>query len=303
MSTTFTLSGPGISPEFVRIGQLVTDIMNPLANYHRPLYDGELSQPVKTTRYQSSIQYRVGDERSFLLKLTKFFGIGGDCNSVVSLRIEAGETGELTLPNHSEVFRTLYDETRCENKEELHKARKWIQNRIVEKDDIYMVVGVRTVRDAKVTVEVSSGSGASFNAGIPISEIVTGGVSAVLNATDLMIAAHAAQSRQASEEHTLNGEWVIGVRYCKLKTAKRTKREGQLMPGALKWAYFTGQSIRIAEDRWKDRDRMDDVDLEADVGGEVDPNEFVGGDDEDEEADDEDDVLTTLEVDGVSLLF
>jgi hypothetical protein len=312
-NTAYVLTG--LSVDQVKLGRLVTNVWTPYNGYHDPPGLSLTTDVAKLTQRKSTIYSHNNTQTSLMLRLSKLFGIDHDRRSNAFWKVEAESTTTQTLSNYSEVFETLWKGVAaCERdpekpKSELHKTREWIQNRLEGDEDVYMVVGIKTVTNAKVTVGQSSGTATAVDAGIPVTDMVSHGLSTLVNISplDVMIAIAVGSRGGVGETYEVEGPCVMAVQYCRVKLRRRKVGNGNdeetLAPHKIAWEWFLGGRPRVMTPSTGPKDKFM---VEVSLGGIVDKADIVMDEEEpvstEGETDDEDRIQNVL-VDGVELLF
>ena len=204
----------GLPEAQVKIGRLVTDIWDPFRQIHDPpsflsLLDSHIHITVDENLTSS---HHDSSGSSILVKLSQLLGIGYDNKSSLSATVEAKTATRTAFSNYSDIFYTLFSDPGA------NETRNWIQNRLDEHTDIYMVVGVTAVTDAKVTLASAAYSNPFFKAGIPASKMAA--LPSAWSTLDVTIALGAARGGTGTAVHEIRGTRIVGVQYCQVKLRK-----------------------------------------------------------------------------------
>jgi hypothetical protein len=291
----------GVSTDQLKIGRLVTDIWAPYNRYHDPPSISSSPEIHELNLHKSHLYYRTGTKSTVLVKLSKLFGINHDSQSNVCLDIEAESTSTQTLSNYPEVFKSLWENTT----DETDGTKEWIQHRLLDDEDVYMVVGIRTVTNATVTVSNFSGNATGLNAGIPVSELASHGLYGS-SALDVMIAMSAGQVKGVGETYQIKGACVIAAQYCKVKVGKwwnGDSKEAHLTTRDVAWEWLVGNHSR--QPGHSDGFPQDRPVVTVSLGEPLDAAKFIGVNEEvvSETDDDDDDRIRSFTMHDVELVF
>ena len=227
-------------------------------------------------------------------------GLGHDAMSSLSTTVEAKTATRTIFSNYSDAFYFLFSDPDAD------ETRKWIQNRLDEGTDMYMVVGITTVTDAKVTMASAADSKSFLKANIPVSQMAA--LPIPWSALDVSIALGVARGGAGGAVREIKGTRVVGAQYCRLKARKWWEAKNETKPARL--GTPTWQSYIIP--KRSGAVQVDDSGcfmIEASLGEVVSAAEIQKWQDEnkggDEGPDDEDeeDVVDSIVVDGVELVF
>jgi hypothetical protein len=318
MKPSYVLTG--LSVEQVKLGRLVTrkNIWTPYNAFHDPpslTYSPDVHE---VTCHSSELHYHNSTQSSVPLRLSKLFGVNRTVDTNVFLKIEADSTTMQMLSDYSSIFRSwpsdVADTTGNSERvaDGLDQTREWIQNRLESDEDVFMVVGIKTVTNAKVTIHQSSNNTRSLKAGIPTSELGLHGLSPIpgASALDIMIAMTAGQAGGVSEKYEMKGTRVMAVQYCRVKVSKWPKSkigEAKLDMGGIVWKWFVGNGSVLM--KASTSDSRDSFMVSISTGEIADAAEIVGSDEEeqdeheDDDLDEDEDHIDRVLINGVELMF
>lgn len=285
---------PGISTNQVKLGRLVTNVWTPHNSFHDPptISDTDISSQLeihKVIRHSSEFYNHTHNKCATFLKLSKFFGINLDSSSNVIFKVKARSTTTEALSNYSDLFRSIWRgggvSTTSNPGAHMDATREWVQNRIEDGEDVYMVVGITTATDATVVVDVRSATITGPQVGVPTSDMALPGISSLANASalDVILAMAVGQCGTGIETHEMNGTHVIAVQYCKVKVGKWWKKkseEPRLASGHVVWKWFVGPNRSMNPPPVTDEEMMMDASL-----GEPVTMDVLGPNEEDAEED------------------
>ena len=292
----------GLPEAEVKVGRLVTSIWDPFQQIHDPpsfsrLLDSQthviVDENITSSHFDSS-------STSILLKLSQLIGIGHDVTASLSTIVEAKIARRTIFSNYQDAFYSLFSDPNTE------ATKRWIQNRLDEGTDVYMVVGITTVTDAKVTMVSAASSKPFLKANIPVSHMAA--LPIPWSALDISIALGVARNGSGGAVREMKGTRVVGAQYCRLKLRKwwQAKKDAKTTRlGTPAWQSYIipkrsgavpvddsgcfmieaslGEVVSAADiQKWEDEDKVDDE----------------GCDDENEE-----DKVDSIVVDGVELVF
>jgi hypothetical protein len=220
-SAHILIQSNGLSDKQVKLGRLVTNIWTPFDSFHdSPSLVEPKAEATQIDDHNSTFCFNRNCDESIWLKLSKLFGIDLNRKSTTALVIKAKSVSTRTLSDYTSAFNSIFDSAAESETDTAGKTRKWIQNRVEGKEAVYMVVGIQTVTDAKVTQVRSSNINTSLHSGIAVPEITSQGVSSVAewSAPDVSIAIAIGRDGGASSAYEIQGTRVIAVQYCKVKS-------------------------------------------------------------------------------------
>jgi hypothetical protein len=260
MKPSYILPTAGLSTDQVKLGRLITNIWSPANTFHDPPTVSYSPNVHNVTHYSSKLYHRSGSQSSVSSKLSKLFGINSDRSSEVFLKIEAESTTTQTLSNYSDLFKSMWHRQEASSTPGTEGTRQWIQDRLVDDEEVYMIVGITTVTDATVTVVECSTSTTAYHAGIPISEIASLAQPALatISALDVMIAMTVGRFGKSGGSYEVKGTNVVAVQYCKVKVGKWWKGKGaeaKLSSGEIAWEWFIGRRSRAMSPICNPRDQ------------------------------------------------
>jgi len=251
-SSYILIQSNGLSDKQVKLGRLVTNIWTPFDSFHDPpsLFTSDLAQVDEITDHNSTLYFNRNCDDSISLKLSKLFGISLNHASNSALLIKAKSVSTATLLNHTSVFNRIFSGPTVGPSEssETNETRAWIQKRFEGGEAVYMVVGIQTVTDAKVTQVQSSNLKTSFDGSIPVTDIASHGVSAPIgwSTLDVSIAVVLGRDGGAGAEYEIQGTRVIAVQYCKIQVSLRKWRTGkdEVKLAERTWQWYLGEKMR-----------------------------------------------------------
>ena len=315
MTPTYFLTE--LSTDQVKLGRLVTNIWTPYNAFYDPPFISYTPVVHEVIRHSSKFCLHRSNKSSIGSTLSKLFGIDYGRSSNTFLRIEAKSISTQTISNYSDAFEFLWSGIArtpgdAQGKtDEVDRTREWIQNRLEDSEDVFMVVGIRTITDATVTVHESSDVTTRLNAGIPVTELVSSGLSMALgSALDVTIAMGVGRAGGVGEKYEVRGTRVMAVQYCRVKVGKWWKGKdvaAKLAAKQVVWEWFIGNGLRGTTP--SNTGPQDPLMVVVALGDMVDAAEIMGvNDDEGHDAegnneDEDEDRIQSFSVDGVELVF
>jgi hypothetical protein len=259
------------------------------------------------------MHFRTDAQSSLIMQLTKLFHLNGDSHSGVNFNIQAESTTDEMLDNYAEVFLSMWPDASNDSPSrnsqrmgELDPTRDWIQARLEGGEKVYMVVGITTVVNPRVTVTISSGMSGDLRTSVPVDELCPRLPMQAASPLDFMITMTVGRAAGEGEAYTLDGKYVIAVQYCKLKIRKWTIGEKKKEVKEITWKWYarsmrTMTTIRPAEN-------MVGISLgePLDATGMLNPDEEQEqneGERQDGDEDEDKDPVHTDLVEGIELVF
>lgn len=252
-----------LSSSSVRLGRLVLNTRSPHQDFLDP-FDGDDRPSAKESIITEHTNFEETRNFSKSSKLRSYFA---DVLSV-SYRSENNGVSSLSAPlviTHDLTNSGKWFQNACARSE----TRTWLENAIDSGKTVYLVVGFRTLRDARLTQTASFESVHGANAQLPAA--VLAGVTPV---ADVMPGVEVGHGNRRMESSVFNapGEQVFAVQYRKMKFNWLSSRKIE--------------NIVLDDTRWKaywewrgpeDDDSENEDVLEVDL---TDPSDFDISDDE-----------------------
>lgn len=252
--------------EEVTIGCLVPDVLNPGQDYW-PEKPRPPSPDQVTKRTIENLRELLSDERQIGLRarLTHLFTGDAVHKSGSKFEITTPKSAGYFLKQPKSMFLNL-----CKDED----TKKWIEETLRD-SPIFFVVGLVTVTQAKGDSDHSRSSDYKSSAEIPVSSLVSSGVTDILPGANWLDVGGAFsvgnQSKNASS-FIAPGERIVGIQYRKLHFhlfSKNKVEEATLNPN--QWSMFLGGdrsgSDDILEADLQDSMELEDLELEDDAFG------------------------------------
>jgi hypothetical protein len=273
------INGAFLTLKSVSLGRLVVDTVHPGQDFwpESPFTFGD-----------NEVDERPFDNLKNALKTTKHATVRAKLSRIIHGDIGSHRSSydELVTPQ-SKVYSLLQPISHFRRLCQDTGTRDWIE-RTLKHCPIFLVVGLVTVTQAKVGLDQHQSTHVSTDVSIPVTEIVTHGVGAVLppgvgDVLNVGVGVTAGQQKAAAASFIAPGERVIGVQYRKVKFELFSSDKvgtSSLENNPNRWVMLLGG------DRGGDQDILeadleetmtpDDLELEVD-------SEVIEGDREDEE--------------------
>lgn len=253
----------------VKIGRFVTNVDEPYRDYHDPDIGSSFKVVEKIETQYDGLDSQAAHQ-SFASELTSLLSTSFSKRHKTSIRITTNQVKTYYLDNNGECFR---------NAVQSEDIRRWIEQTIDEGEDIYFVVGYRTITDARVTAHtgaqvVSGGKlvmpvSAGFAAAgvvVPLGSLVDPGLAGSVGHTDDQQRLFVAQGEQiiTVQYRKVCFKWFSSKTADKATLAKKTQWERYDRPRYLH----------------SDGDDMVEVDLEDDLALEGEREKYIVGSEE-----------------------
>lgn len=257
-----------LSSSSVRLGRLVLNTRSPHQDYLDPFDDD--GRP--TTKESITTTHTNFEETRKFSKSSKLRSYFADVLSV-SYRSENDGVSSLSAPHmitHDLENSGTWFQNACARAE----TREWLENAIDSGKTVYLVVGYRTLRDARLTQTASSESVHGANAQLPAA--VLAGVTPVV---DVKPGVEVGHGNRRTESSVLNapGEQVFAVQYRKMKFQWLSSRKiKNIVLDDTRWkAYW---EWRGPEDDDSENEDVLEVDLTDSSDCDISDDEYFGDD-------------------------
>ncbi|KAI5844067.1 hypothetical protein DFP73DRAFT_76415 [Morchella snyderi] len=246
------------SPQSLRLGCLVTNTENLYQEVHEP-FPGRPAQNEYETKDQGeySINSKSSKTSRFTSFLTELLSISQERQSETGFKLKTRLVTTHNLRNHSTWF---HDACGTEG------TRIWLQRRLENKDDVFMLVGFFIVTDAKLETFDNYGRTGSGIANAPT--LPTGGALERLNTVLSTVTAVQRTSDHNSGRISLlesSGEQIIGVWYRKVKFKRLFSRDVGLPSLGEKTRWKALWGWRGLGENVNEEDSEDDDDYGTDI--------------------------------------
>ncbi|BCS00561.1 uncharacterized protein AKAW2_50902A [Aspergillus luchuensis] len=219
----------------IKLGRFVVNVDEPLYDYHDP---SGIVSPATLTAVHACYE---GDEntavdRSFGSELTSFLSSTLSSRTRSVVRIKSQQVKAYYLDNSAQWFRQVVQSA---------DVAEWIEQKIDEGEDIYIVVGYHTVEDAEIIQEGGDASGIRGKLIVPISTALaaTGVVIPLGEVLNPGVSSNHERTEMQRHRYLAQGEQIIAVQYRKIR-----------------WRFFSGRSFDQAslaqKACWKRYDKL-----------------------------------------------
>jgi hypothetical protein len=192
----------------IEIGRFVTSVDEPYQDYRDPDIGSSFKVVEKIETQYDGHDYQAAHQ-SFASKLTALLSLSFSKRHKTSIRITTNQVKTYYLDNNVECFR---------NAVQSEDMRRWIERTVDEGEDIYFVVGYRTITDAHVEARSGAQVMSDGKLVMPISTGLTaaGTVVPLGNLVDAGIAGSAGYSDDQQRFFVAQGEQIVAVQYRKV---------------------------------------------------------------------------------------
>ncbi|KAH6983624.1 hypothetical protein BKA56DRAFT_482926 [Ilyonectria sp. MPI-CAGE-AT-0026] len=157
-ASTFILTSTPPSIDEVRLGSLVPDIRNPEQDALTPVQVEEFKDFQTKVDKNFAGHISAGSDSFLCATLSRLFSVALGANSNESFKVSAQEARMYTLSQPRTLFRRI-----CESP----KAKEWLEEGYLDKQDTFLVVGYRTLLNARLVRHDQRASNAAVEAHLP----------------------------------------------------------------------------------------------------------------------------------------
>ncbi|QKX53214.1 uncharacterized protein TRUGW13939_00290 [Talaromyces rugulosus] len=192
----------------VKIGRFVTNVDEPYQDYCDPDIDFSLKVVEKVDTQYDGLDSKAA-QQSFTSELTALLSSTFSKRHKTSIRIITNQIKTYYLDNNGECFR---------NAVQSESVRRWIEQTVDEGEDIYFVVGYRTINDAYVATRTGAQVGMGGKLVMPVSAGLTAaGVVVPLGSIfDPGLTGSVGYTDEQQRLFVSQGEQIIAVQYRKV---------------------------------------------------------------------------------------
>jgi hypothetical protein len=258
----------------VKLGRFVTSIDQPHEAYHEPSLD-ETPEPIKDNFF-----FTGGNENDtstrFWSALTTLMSTGFSKRAKSQIHIAPVNGRKYSLDNSDKWFEKAVGDT---------ETRKWIEKAALRGDEIYMIVGIVTLSDARITAASAEGRQVGGAVRVPV-ELSLAAVSAVVPFAGLFDPSlHGSYQgvKKAESQFVAPGEKVCALQYRKIPhkwLSSRRRPDLSRLEKSRLWFCMEGNRRNMYDDEDEDDEDMIEVDFQDidDLDGEWAIQKVSGGD-------------------------
>jgi hypothetical protein len=196
------------SVEAVKLGRFITNIKEPSQSYDDPAY---ATSPIALTTPQLqfiSSQQTAGSA-----------GLGSSLSSLLSLALSQRAKREVKVTAEAVKTYTLDNVTKWfREATSLDETKEWLERTFDEGEDIFFIIGFRTILNAQISEEIMSGHSISGKVQMPISAaLASAGIFVPLQNIDPSIGGHHQSTDGVRARFIAPGENVCALQYLKLR--------------------------------------------------------------------------------------
>lgn len=244
-----------LAPDAVSLGRLVRSVESPQQDFYAPNISLITEENVAQVRYEEFQETLDRTEGSKLHTfLTNLFSISSSGTKSASSEIQSTACVTYQLKNSGDFFAQLCDDP---------TARKFLDRAFRFRKDVYLVVGLKTLQDAKVVLQSERKKDTEISievpveeallaAGVPIPQGIIGGAGVTTGQSN---------SASISSRFQVPGEKVIAAQFRKLKFKLFSSREvdNAFLEDGNRWKVYAGgqRGEEISDDDDKETDVMD----------------------------------------------
>lgn len=209
MPTSILLAQFLLPEAAVSLGRFVTNVDEPHREFHDPATD---TTPYTTKKVQS--QYHgtssCHDERNFTSELIRFLSSSFSKRADASVGVTSDQVTTHYLNNAREWFKQAVQH---------EETRKWIERTIDEGEEIFMVTGYHTLRNARISERSGGHRYSGGKAVLPVSAalIASGIVAPISGIADPGVKASSGHAQDEHGEFIAEGVQICAVQYRKVR--------------------------------------------------------------------------------------
>ena len=247
-----------LASDAVSLGRLVRNVESPEQDFYAPntsLITEENVAQVRYEGFQETLDRTQGSK--FHTFLTNLFSISSSGTKSASSDIQSAACVTYQLKNSGDFFAQL-----CEDP----AARKFLDRAFRFRKDVYLVVGLKTLQDAKVVFQYEQKKDNEISVQVPIEEaLLAAGVPippGIIGGAG--VTAGQSNSASTSSQFQVPGEKVIAAQFRKLKFKLFSNREvdNAFLEDGNRWkVYAAGQRGGTEADSDADDDETDVMDV------------------------------------------
>jgi hypothetical protein len=206
MGTKLILTDVLFTLEDVRLGSLIPNIRNPHQDALAPIT--AIQGKDYTVRTQKNFKTLLSSEHksSFTTYFTKLLSIEHDSASKEHLELSSKEGMIYEMNQPKKWFKDL-----CKLKE----VQDWLQEGIDDGQDTFMIIGYRTLKDAKLEQRGEAASQTKFQADVPIGEAISAAASG--GVANVGLKGNHASREEHEDTAEMEGERIYALCYRRVK--------------------------------------------------------------------------------------
>jgi hypothetical protein len=227
----------------VQLGRFTTSIEQPQQNYWDPPIDSKVLTSGITSWRSSNVE---GNKSKLDLSLTSLLSVAFSRRTRSKITVETSQVCTYTLDNSESWF---------EKAATLMETKRWMERQFDRSHDIYMIVGIHTVTDAKISQQAANqhGAGGKVTAPVGLALKSAGIVIPFGDLLDPAVGIHREVNADGRVQFLAPGEQVCAMQYVKVRQRWFSRNFDRLtLSGVQYW-----QSLEVnrgAEDEDDDED-------------------------------------------------
>ncbi|KAH7131155.1 hypothetical protein EDB81DRAFT_808007 [Dactylonectria macrodidyma] len=208
MTRSIILTPFFLPQDSVKLGRFVTRIDHPHQNHHDPPSEGQPRVLVSLLDSYTG-EHETASHSAFNASFTSLLSAGFSKRAKMKIRVATNRVKTYTLDNSDSWF----DEATG-----LRATRVWIERAIDRGEDVYMIVGYRTVMDASISQASIMGNSAGGQTTVPatLSLTAAGVIAPIGGLLDPSVRVHQQDLDRATSQFVAPGEQVCALEYRKL---------------------------------------------------------------------------------------
>ncbi|KAL0265012.1 hypothetical protein SLS55_000968 [Diplodia seriata] len=236
----------------VPVGSLVCSLLEPHVDIFKGQRDIDVAAGFQTTAVDLSGYIQKSRDTRFYAALTQLLNIHLQPGSAGGTHLASKAVKRYELTSHREAFAEL-----CATE----KARAWLEESVKAGEKCYLVVGVTTVLDARVsqahTNRVSTGVGLTA----PVSTVMTGGIDA-FGVMDPGVGVEKSRSTEEGVTFKAPGEMIWAIAYRKIRFRSFRKNvDTAFLDKTIHWRPIMNQRARDSADEEELEVELHDIDM------------------------------------------
>ncbi|KAB2568883.1 hypothetical protein DBV05_g12435 [Lasiodiplodia theobromae] len=262
----------------VPVGSLVCSLLEPHVDIFKRQLGPDVDPGFQTTALDLSGFVQKSRETRFHAALTQLLNVHTQPGSAGGTHLASKAVKRYEMTSHREAFAEL-----CASED----ARAWLEESVRAGEKCYLIVGVTTVLDARVSQAHSRRIATGVDLTAPVSTALTGGID-VFGILDPGVGVEKTRVTEECVSFDVPGEMIWAIAYRKIKFRSFRKNvDTAFLDKAIHWKPMMNQRAKHATDEEELEVELDDIDLEdedelMDFAADADDETFIvpqpGGD-------------------------
>ncbi|KAF9630329.1 hypothetical protein BFW01_g891 [Lasiodiplodia theobromae] len=255
----------------VPVGSLVCSLLEPHVDIFKQQLGPDVSPGFQTTALDLSGFVQKSRETRFYAALTQLLNVHTQPGSAGGTHLASKAVKRYEMTSHREAFAEL-----CASED----ARAWLEESVRAGEKCYLIVGVTTVLDARVSQAHAKRVATGVDLTAPVSTALTGGID-VFGVLDPGVGFEKSRATEECVSFEAPGEMIWAIAYRRIKFRSFRKNvDTAFLDKAIHWKPMMNQRAKNAADEEELEVELDDIDLEdedelVDFAADVDDDTFI----------------------------